>query len=351
VAIAHGFAKASGRPMAAALHANVGLMNATMAIYNAWCDRVPMLLLGATGPVDATRRRPWIDWIHTARDQGALVRDFTKWDDQPASAQAACESLLRAVRLSSSPPCAPAYVCLDVTLQEAALAQPVALPGPARFAPPALAAADAGAVARAAALLSAAERPVLLAGRVSRRAPAGRPRRAGRAAGGHRRHRSEIAAAFPTAHPLHRLRRPSRPTRRRAPCCARPTSCCRSIGSTWRARCARPASRSDRTPGRPCAGSSLDAQLHRGWSMDHQGLARGRRALGLRAREPRSRRCSRRWGLRRLPAGSAAAGHRSASPRPPAAFRGSPMPGDEPRLALADVAAGLDRALEGSRHA
>src|SRR5579872_4991680 len=65
VAIAHGFAKASGRMMATALHANVGLMHAVMAVYNAWCDRAPILMLGATGPWDAARRKPWIDWIHT----------------------------------------------------------------------------------------------------------------------------------------------------------------------------------------------------------------------------------------------------------------------------------------------
>ena len=85
VAIAHGYAKVTGSAMAAALHSNVGLMHATMAVFNAWCDRMPVLLLGATGPVDAAKRRPWIDWIHTARDQGALIRDYTKWDDQPAS--------------------------------------------------------------------------------------------------------------------------------------------------------------------------------------------------------------------------------------------------------------------------
>src|SRR5262249_14811118 len=62
VAIAHGYARAAQRPMAVALHANVGLMHATMAIFNAWCDRVPMLLLGGVGPVDAPQRRPWVDW-------------------------------------------------------------------------------------------------------------------------------------------------------------------------------------------------------------------------------------------------------------------------------------------------
>jgi quinol monooxygenase YgiN len=82
VAIAHGWAKVRETPMAAIVHSNVGLMHATMAVFNAWCDRVPLLLLGATGPMDAAKRRPWIDWIHTAADQGALVRNFTKWDKQ-----------------------------------------------------------------------------------------------------------------------------------------------------------------------------------------------------------------------------------------------------------------------------
>ena len=88
VALAHGYAKVTERPMAVALHSNVGLMHATMAIYNAFCDRVPMVVLGATGPVDAAERRPWIDWIHTAADQGALIRNYIKWDDQPATTPA-----------------------------------------------------------------------------------------------------------------------------------------------------------------------------------------------------------------------------------------------------------------------
>jgi thiamine pyrophosphate-dependent acetolactate synthase large subunit-like protein len=121
VGIAHGYYRVTERMMAAAVHANVGLMHATMPIFNAWCDRVPVLVLGATGPVDAAQRRPWIDWIHTARDQGALVRDYTKWDDQPSSAAAAQESLLRAALLANTAPCGPVYVCLDAGLQESRL--------------------------------------------------------------------------------------------------------------------------------------------------------------------------------------------------------------------------------------
>src|SRR5438093_13088298 len=85
VAIAHGYAKAAGRPMAAIAPNVLVLQHATMAIFNAWVDRVPLLVLGGTGPVDAMHRRPWIDWIHTAHVQGNLVRDFVKWDNQPTS--------------------------------------------------------------------------------------------------------------------------------------------------------------------------------------------------------------------------------------------------------------------------
>ena len=88
ISIAHGYGKITGKPMAAGLHANVGLMHASMAIYNAFTDRIPMLILGATGPLDATNRRPWIDWLHTAQDQAALIRHFIKFDDQPHSPNA-----------------------------------------------------------------------------------------------------------------------------------------------------------------------------------------------------------------------------------------------------------------------
>ena len=82
--------------MAVILHDLVGLLHACMAIYYAYIDRAPVFIVGATGPMDETKRRPRIDWIHTARDQGALVRGYTKWDDQPASPSAIREAVLRA---------------------------------------------------------------------------------------------------------------------------------------------------------------------------------------------------------------------------------------------------------------
>src|SRR5437764_8717992 len=162
VAIAHGYAKVAGRPMGAIVHSNVGLMHATMAMFNAWCDRVPVVVLGATGPVDAAKRRPWIDWIHTAQDQGALVRNFTKWDDQPASVPAVAESILRAHRMAVTPPCGPVYVCLDAGLQESRIGELPPLPDASRHRAPAPAAPDPAALAEAADMPSAAERPLVL---------------------------------------------------------------------------------------------------------------------------------------------------------------------------------------------
>jgi len=164
VAVAHGYARVTGRPMAALVHDVVGLQHASMAIFNAWFDREPVLVLGGTGPMDGTRRRPWIDWVHTALVQGNLVRDFVKWDDQPASPQAAVEALLRAYRLAVTEPRGPVYLCFDVELQEQPLAQPVALPEDLEgFAPPRPVRANAHDVEEAARLLSQARFPVIVA--------------------------------------------------------------------------------------------------------------------------------------------------------------------------------------------
>ena len=83
-AMAHGYANASGKPMGVMVHGTVGLQHASMALDNAWCDRVPMLMFGANG-IDTATPRPGVGWIHSAQDPAALVREFIKWDDQPAS--------------------------------------------------------------------------------------------------------------------------------------------------------------------------------------------------------------------------------------------------------------------------
>ncbi len=204
VAIAHGWAKVTGKAMAAAVHSNVGLMHATMAIFNAWCDRMPMVILGATGPVDAVNRRPWIDWIHTARDQGALIRGYTKWDDQPASPIAAREAILRAGWIANTAPCGPTYVNLDAGMQEEKLAEPVAPIDTGRLMPEVASSAPAAMVAKAADLLRGAKHPVILAGRVSRDLDAWNARIAlAERLGARVVTDLKASAAFPTDHPLH----------------------------------------------------------------------------------------------------------------------------------------------------
>ncbi len=168
VAIAHGYVKAAGKPMAAIVHDIVGLQHASMAIFNAWCDRVPIMVLGGTGPMAVEQRRPWIDWIHTALVQGQAVRDFVKWDDQPASLASIPESLLRAYRIAVTEPAGPVYVCFDAALQEMPVSEEIPLPVVERYQPPTRVAADEGALDEAARLLLGAERPVVVAEYVGR---------------------------------------------------------------------------------------------------------------------------------------------------------------------------------------
>jgi thiamine pyrophosphate-dependent acetolactate synthase large subunit-like protein len=276
VAIAHGYAKVTGRAMAAALHSNVGLMHATMAIFNAWCDRMPVLLLGATGPVDAAKRRPWIDWIHTARDQGALIRSYTKWDDQPASPAAAREALMRANLLAHALPMGPVYINLDAEMQEARLAEPLPPLDARRFMPPVASAPTAESVAAAAALLRAAKNAkkniVMLIGRTSRNDAAWHARvQLAEATGARVISCLKTGAAFPTDHPLH-LGAPSvlTPDTEGLAALANADLIVSldwvDLAGTLKAAKA------------PCANAkvisvTVDYQIHNGWSMDHQGLA------------------------------------------------------------------------------
>ncbi len=204
VALAHGYAKVTERPMAVALHTNVGLMHATMALFNAFCDRVPMLVIGATGPFDADRRRPWIEWIHTTADQGALIRPFVKWDDQPSSGPASLEALARANAITRTKPSAPVYVCLDAAVQETELpAEGVELPDPARHPAPAPAGPLPEQAEQALELLASAQRPLILMGRVSRDPQDWSQRVAlAESLGAAVLTDLKVGAAFPAPHPL-----------------------------------------------------------------------------------------------------------------------------------------------------
>jgi thiamine pyrophosphate-dependent acetolactate synthase large subunit-like protein len=271
VAIAHGYAKVTGRPMGAIVHSNVGLMHATMAIFNAWCDRVPVFVLGATGPVDAAKRRPWIDWIHTAQDQGALIRNFTKWDDQPASASASAESLLRAYRMATTPPCGPTYICLDAALQESRIGALPPLPDASRFRPPRPTAPDPAAAAEAAAMLGAAERPLILCGRTARgEAEWQRRVRLAEALGAIVLTDAKTGAGFPSTHKLHGPPAGNNPS---ADACAliRAADVILSLDWVDLAGALKVGFGDDPVSAKVIL-ASQDHLVHNGWSMDYQGL-------------------------------------------------------------------------------
>jgi thiamine pyrophosphate-dependent acetolactate synthase large subunit-like protein len=164
VTVAQGYAKAAGRPMAALLHNVVGLQNASMAIYNAWCDRAPMVLIGGTGPKSKDLRRPWIDWIHTANSQGEIVRNYTKWDDEPSDMASVPESFARALTATVSEPTGPVYLCYDISLQEDELPDISLDLSLAGYATPTTPAPEPAALERMLAILDGARSPLILVG-------------------------------------------------------------------------------------------------------------------------------------------------------------------------------------------
>ncbi len=271
VSIAQGYAKVTGRMMGAVLHSNVGLMHATMPIFNAWCDRMPMLILGATGPWDAAKRRPWIDWIHTVSDQGGLIRDYTKWDNQPASVPAAYEALLRAAQIAATAPRGPCYVNLDAALQEAKIGALPPLPDAARYRAPEPVMPAPHLVDAAARLLSAAKHPVILAGRVSR-SEAGWKQRVALAEKIQARVLTDlkVAVAFPTDHPLHAAA-PGTFASPEAAQVLREADVVLSLDWVDLAGTLKQAWGTEAV-GAKVIQVSPDAHSHRGWSMDHQGL-------------------------------------------------------------------------------
>jgi acetolactate synthase-1/2/3 large subunit len=171
VSIAHGYTKAAREPMACILHDIVGLLQGTMGIYYAWIDRAPVVVFGGAGPMAYDRRRPHIDWIHTANVQGNVVRDYTKWDDQPASVASVPESIARAYRISTAAPQGPVYIGLDAGLQEDEVGE-IELPNFDRLKTPSKIGPDPAALRALAERLCAAERPIIVAAYAGRDAQA-----------------------------------------------------------------------------------------------------------------------------------------------------------------------------------
>ncbi len=167
VAMAHGYFKIAGKPLMTMCHGTVGLQHATMAIYNAWCDRVPVIVVGGN-ELDAAHRPPGTPTFHSAQDANAIVRDYTKWDDTPISLQHFAQSFVRAYKIAMTPPYGPVAIALDTGLQQ----RPITHNGESlyipRYVPTAPPQGDSGAVKEAARLLANAQNPVIVVDRAAR---------------------------------------------------------------------------------------------------------------------------------------------------------------------------------------
>lgn len=167
VGMAHGYFKIAGKPLMSMVHGTVGLQHASMAIYNAWCDRVPVIIV-AGNDLDAAYRPPWVPTLHSAQDVNGIVRDYTKWDDTPVSLQHFAQSFVRAYKIAMTPPYAPVSISLDAGLQQEPMNDhrgKITIP---RYVPTSPPAGDSGAIKEAARLLAEARNPVILVDRVAR---------------------------------------------------------------------------------------------------------------------------------------------------------------------------------------
>ncbi len=163
VAMAQGYGAAAGKPMAVGVHGIVGLEHAAMALYNAWCDKTPVMILGGAAPLDPHERRNRPDWLHAANVPGNLVRDLVKWDDYVVSSTGLVDSFVRAYRLAVEHPRGPVYICLDSQMQESLAIPPVEIPPLGHLLAASPLYPDPGILKRVATLLVKAERPIILA--------------------------------------------------------------------------------------------------------------------------------------------------------------------------------------------
>src|SRR5712671_4824211 len=167
VAMCHGYFKVSGKPLMTLVHGTVGLQHATMAVYNAWCDRVPVVILGGND-MDAAHRAPGVPTFHSAQDINAIVRDYTKWDDTPVSLQHFAQSFVRGYKIAMTPPYGPVMMSLDAGLQQEPMKDHGDKPYIPRYVPTSPPQGDSGAVKEAARLLAGAQNPVIVADRAAR---------------------------------------------------------------------------------------------------------------------------------------------------------------------------------------
>ncbi len=269
--IAQGYAKVTDKPMACAVHSNVGLMHATMAIFNAWCDRMPMVIMGAGGPADAAKRRPWIDWIHTSRDQGAIIRNYVKYDDMPTSPAAAREALARAKWHAETAPKGPVYVNLDVHLQEDALKEELPAFDVNRFTPTVSVGATPAQVNEIAKLARGAKNPLIVYGRFSRSQKGWAERVAlAEKLGAGVLSDLKVGGSFPTDHPLH-ITCPGMGAVKEVTDALQKADLILAFDVVDLAGLFK-TNLNGGLPAGKIVHVSIDHRIHNGWSMDHQGL-------------------------------------------------------------------------------
>ena len=168
VQIAHGYARATGKPMGVILHNLVGMLHAQMAVYYAYIDRAPIFIMGATGPMHEGKRRPHIDWSHSALTQGEAMRNYTKWDYQPHAIEGVPESFMRAYSTMVTEPAGPIYMCYDAWLQEEKLTAALDMPPPDMQLAPSPMAGDPETLGKIVDALLAAENPLILTDYIGR---------------------------------------------------------------------------------------------------------------------------------------------------------------------------------------
>jgi thiamine pyrophosphate-dependent acetolactate synthase large subunit-like protein len=272
VAIAHGYSKIAPEPMGVLVHANVGLMHATMTVYNAFCDRAPVVVMAGTAALDAAKRTVPAHWQHSVLDLADLVRNYVKWDDQPLSLPATCESILRAWTIAQTAPRGPVFLSLDQRLQEERNESIETLPDASRYKAGVAALPRPELIREAAGLLASAEQPVILAGRVSRSETAWRQRiELAEMLGADVFTDLKTGAAFPTNHVLHAAPPSLGITSRPGVEKLRKADVVLSLdwvdtGNLF--RFAWP----DGPPPAPVIRCSIDRYVHNGWSREHQGL-------------------------------------------------------------------------------
>ena len=168
VAVASGYFRATGKPMAVLLHDIVGLLHSTKAVFDAWLDRDAVVLLGGNGPAKIEDRRPWIDWIHNALIPNTVVRDYVKWDDQPADIVSALEDLIRARNIALTEPAGPVYISIDAGLAEDVASKETVVPNPGKYSAPLIEEGSSEAMKQVAQLLFDAANPVIIVDKYGR---------------------------------------------------------------------------------------------------------------------------------------------------------------------------------------